>query len=78
MEHDERNMLNFSDGQKINMTIPERIGKFLSCIEKLFFRRGGGGRGTTPICLCHFFLSICVCLSLCQFQVFELTHLTVE
>ena len=37
MEHDERNMLNFGDGQKINMTIPERIGKFLSCIENLLF-----------------------------------------
>ena len=42
MEHDERNMLNFNDGQKINMTIPERIGKFLSCIGKLFW--GGGQR----------------------------------
>lgn len=42
MEHDERNMLNFSDGQKINMTIPERIGKFLSCIEKLLFVGRGG------------------------------------
>lgn len=61
MEHDERNMLNFSDGQKINMTIPERIGKFLSCIEKLLFV--GEGRGTTPICLCHFYLSICVRLN---------------
>ena len=74
MEHDERNMLNFSDGQKINMTIPERIGKFFIIYWKTFFwgggEGGGGGRGTVDVPLLFVYL--------CLFNVFELTHLTVE